>query len=152
MSVLDSEADVIEALSSMTQLVSLTVSFATTTQLSRKDISALKRLSKQLKVLVAEAAPDAQVSAIHEGFNDADFHDVVSSLPALRRLHFTVQCDLSVAAIISLSKHCPLIEHLVLAPVLDLQTLQARSGNSVILPELRELSLGGFGFPGEENE
>lgn len=150
-SVLDSEADVIEALSSMTQLVSLTVSFATTTQLSRKDISALKRLSK-LKVLVAEAAPDAQVSAIHEGFNDADFHDVVSSLPALRRLHFTVQCDLSVAAIISLSKHCPLVEHLVLAPVLDLQTLQARADNSVILPELRELSLGGFGPPGEDNE
>ncbi|QPG97841.1 hypothetical protein C2857_006929 [Epichloe festucae Fl1] len=149
-SVLDSEADVIEALSSMTELVSLTVSFATSRQLSRKDILAVKRLSK-LKVLATEAL-DVQVPAIHEGFNDADFDDVVSSLPALRQLQLTIQCDLSVAAIMSLSKHCPLVERLELVPVLDVQTLQAHAGNSVILPELRELSLGGFGPPGEDNE
>lgn len=143
----DAGVGVIDSLSSLSSLRLLALTFCTDTRLSIEDLLSLKKLSnlEELTIVADERYDEAVVTALEAGFSDQHFDDLVSHLPRLRCFNFLVQCTLSGAALLSLSKHCPLLEECNMLQVFDIQELESEARrNKVLFPKLRLLEVGGF--------
>ncbi|KAK5994751.1 hypothetical protein PT974_03134 [Cladobotryum mycophilum] len=150
----DSDVHLVQQLPSLTALRLLSVSFAASVEISRADILSLKSLSnlEQLSIGPDETNDAAEVTAFESDFSDADFDDLCSKLPVLRRIRFNVQCNLSAAALASLSKHCPLLEECTMLHVLNIHALDLGSRSNIMFPKLRLLDLGGFEAPAPNDQ
>ncbi|KYK57406.1 hypothetical protein DCS_04415 [Drechmeria coniospora] len=149
LTVADSDAPVMHTLASLRQLKHLTLSFAADTELSPKDILSLKPLCglESLRIGPAEGESSVTVSLLESGFADSHFDELCSALPNLRDLFFHVQATLSLAALESLSKHCPSLMNCEMMPVFDTQMQEWEAREDVLFPNLRCLEIGGFESP-----
>ncbi|KAM4062090.1 hypothetical protein HRG_008942 [Hirsutella rhossiliensis] len=143
----DAGVNVMQSLSSLSALRHFALTFAADTRLSLEELLSLKKLSRlqELTIEPNERETDPTVTALEAAFSDKHFDDIVSHLPSLRRLSFLVQCTLSAAALLSLAKHCPLLEECNMLPVFDIRMLESEARrNSPLFPKLRFLEVGGF--------
>ncbi|POR32481.1 Uncharacterized protein TPAR_07313 [Tolypocladium paradoxum] len=149
LAVRDADIPVTRIISAKADLHALSLSFAVPTELSRNDILSLQALSRleRLSIGPEDMYDAAVVTAFSSGFSDSDFDELCSKLPFLRRIEFKVQCNLSAAALESLSTHCPLLEECTMPQVVDLQALSLDARQAVMFPHLRLLELGGLQPP-----
>ncbi|KJZ74699.1 hypothetical protein HIM_05816 [Hirsutella minnesotensis 3608] len=141
----DGQGDVISPIATLQGLRRLDLSFGAPKELSRDEILALKNLSRLEDLIIGPTDSDdaGNVTAFNTGFSNKDFDELVSSLRLLRHLNFMIQCDLSYAVVLSLAKHCPLLEECTMPQVLDFEGFRSEAKDGVVLPKLQVLDLGG---------
>ncbi|TWU77725.1 hypothetical protein ED733_008499 [Metarhizium rileyi] len=150
----DSTVHVVRQLSSIPNLRVLSLAFAATTRLPRAEIMSLTTHSKleELEIGPDETEDVSHITAMDDGFSDADFDELCSQLRALRSISFKVQCNLSVTVLASLSEHCPLLEKCTMPQILNLQALNLERRHDVMFQKLHLLDLGGFQQPDVNND
>lgn len=140
---------VLQHISRLADLRTLSLFFAAPTDLSPDDLLSLKVLSKleELTIGPDERNDAAAVTALNPGFSDSDFDSLCSKLHSLRRIDFNVLCNLSVAAMVSLWRYHPLLEECTMPQIFDMQALGLINSRRAVFPELRLLEVGGFRPP-----
>lgn len=106
---------------------------------ARKDLLALTAF-KKLRSITIRPFDDKSKSPFVEDFSDSDFDSLVSAWPDLESMEWYMRWDKrTMAALSSLSKHCPKLACLTLKSAFELQILNNLP--APLFPRLRELSL-----------
>jgi hypothetical protein len=131
--------EILGHLSQLTELKSLELNRLESWNLSAAGFRSLGDLRK-LQVLYITGNPNIEKPDITE----SDFDQLLSNLPYLRILDFTIYCKFSSRIVNSIAKHCPRLTRCQLSAFvsfIDLQSLPAGRGLGEMLPKLEVIDL-----------
>ncbi|CAG9995073.1 unnamed protein product [Clonostachys byssicola] len=137
----DSEYDMLTPLSTIENLTQLECTFHCNASFPAPQLLSLKALSKLTKLSIRFGVDFDRRDTISP-FSDAEFHELISTLPGLQCLEMEFNCDLTAAALLSLSV-CPRLDHFSMrkGPRFDLRSLLAQAGEEPLHPHLGTLYL-----------
>ncbi|CAG9940433.1 unnamed protein product [Clonostachys rosea f. rosea IK726] len=137
----DSEYDVLTSLSTIENLTRLECLFQCNVSFSAPQLLSLKVLSKLTKLSI-RIGSDFDRRDTTSPFSDAEFQELISALPGLQCLEMEFACDLTAAALLSLSA-CPKLDRFSMRRGLrcDLRSLLAQAGEEPLHPHLGTLYL-----------
>ncbi|KAK7209259.1 hypothetical protein V2G26_016437 [Clonostachys chloroleuca] len=137
----EDEYDMLTPLSTIENLTQLECAFHCNASFSAPQVLSLKALGKLTKLSIGFGMSCERLD-MTSPFGDAEFHEMISALPGLQYLQMDFKCDLTAAALLSLSA-CPKLDHFSMRRGLrcDLRSLLAQAGEEPLHPHLGTLYL-----------
>lgn len=142
LTVKDSTVDVLQHVSSLTNLRGLIVYYYQFSSIPAESMRALGALSK-LSILHLGPFPyeNTRISVLQSTFSDNDCETLASQLPHLHNLRLRMQCNISTKAVESFLRHCPNFRTCEIFQPLDTADLFTTAPGDMVFPQLTMLSL-----------
>ena len=134
----DDEEFILDHISSLTQLLSLIVTYHRSREIPRNEMITIRKLGQLQILCLGSIDDDEELTSF--GMKDEDMQQLTTHLKQLRIFQFLVQSNLSIGAIVAIAKNCPTLKILCMDGVYDLKKLA--STQEVLFPVLENLTLG----------
>lgn len=139
MTIIDDDVNVLCHIATLNELQSLAVTHSRGTMYSLTELQSLQALSKLQQLRIGPPIRH-YFEDVGAGLTDESFGSFIAHFPQLREFCMLISCDLSVSALRSLAKSCPMIKSIHLFGSYDIQSLESIPGP--IFPHLTSLEIG----------